>query len=179
MSLNLKKIKANFKKATTKKEVNEDLKALIAVPVYLLIPSILKLSGWTGLLASFGLTWGAGAAFDWPSVRRAAYGITAIHLFYAKMSGTFNSMLGVPPWRMGTTPTTTINGLQSNLRGYVARGYENGTINKQPALYRPAEAPVATDRQLSSGSRSLRGYTGKPAPRGGVDHFAPEPEFKY
>lgn len=100
-------IQRNLKKASTKREVNLDLWSLAAVPMWILPSTLLKLEAWPGLLCSFGLTWFAGAAFDKPSIRRAAFALAGVHLAYTTGTKAIQDLTGQPIWRMGGTATNT------------------------------------------------------------------------
>ncbi len=91
---------ANFKKATAQPAINESLWALLALPLWIVPSSVLKLTGWSGWAMSFATTWLAGALFDKPAIRYAAVGLGITQIGYTKMSGALND-IGIPPWRMG------------------------------------------------------------------------------
>jgi hypothetical protein len=99
-------IKANFKKSTKGPEVKSDAWALLAAPLWILPSSLLKLSGWAGLLASFAATWLTGAFFDIQGLRRGAWALGGTHLLYTKGSGFITGTLKIPLWDMYGAKTT-------------------------------------------------------------------------
>lgn len=98
--------KANWKKAISKKEINQTLWGGLGVVTYVVIPSIIKrltggaVDGWGGYAIASGGTFLAGALFDIPGLRYSAVALSLVHLAYAKFSNTM-SEIGIPVWRMG------------------------------------------------------------------------------
>ena len=147
-------IKANIKKATNKTEVKQDMTGLIAIPLYLIPATILRLSGWTGLIASFAVTWFTGAMFDIPSVRRNAWGMAGLHLVYGQGSGMINNLFGAPPWQIQGTGITGLRGLRG--MGAYNTPYNHMTLpdgsgNSLEIMARPAEAIEGNSYQGVSG----------------------------
>mgnify|MGYP001220249324 CR=1 FL=1 len=76
--------KANFKKGFSKPELMDDLQALAAAPMYIGIPSILGLSGWTAWLVGVGVPFIIGKATGLNQLSRSALALGLTHIIYVK-----------------------------------------------------------------------------------------------
>lgn len=93
-------IKQNLKTSVSKPELTDDLSALLAVVTWILPATFFGLNGYAGLATSFAATWGLGAMFNIPGMRRAAIALGGVQLTYALATPTIEKLLNKPIWRM-------------------------------------------------------------------------------
>ena len=90
----------NLKNSVKKDSLITDLSAVLTPITYVLIPSVLKLSGWTALAVGGLGTWLIGAMFKIDGMKAGAIGAMAVHVVYAKFSGELAEWK-MPVWRLG------------------------------------------------------------------------------
>lgn len=93
------KVGANFKHSLTKPELTDDVTAALSAVTWVLPATLLKLNGWLGFAVSFVTTWGIGAAFNIPGMRRGAFAIGATQLMYTHGSKFIEDTFSTPVWR--------------------------------------------------------------------------------
>jgi len=107
------RVKENLKHSMKPQELKDDASAALAVIPWLLIPTFFGITGWAGLGVAFASTWGLGAIFNVPGMRRGAVALGAVQLAYAYASGSVQDLLGKPLWRFdqggGVDPATVLS----------------------------------------------------------------------
>lgn len=101
-------------KAGLKKEPLKDnaIGAVVGGVLPIVIGTVLKLDGYTGWAASYLGTVLIGKALGYNSIATGALAVGTAHLVWTKGSDTVQSVLGNPPWRMGTgVATTAVSGV--------------------------------------------------------------------
>lgn len=93
-------LKAGFKKEPLKENA---IGAVVGGILPIVIGTVLKLDGYTGWAASYLGTMVLGKALGYNSIATGALSVGVAHLVWTKGSDTVQSVLGSPPWRMGTT----------------------------------------------------------------------------
>lgn len=171
-------IKQNLKHSMTKQELTDDVSALLAAVTWVLPSTLLNLNGYAGLGVAFASTWGLGALFNIPGLRRAAWALGAVQLVYTAGREPIETALEKPLWRMDETGgATTANGLAAAIQaGARMTQLPNGT-------YAPSyDADGMMDR-FSSGYtpdvlQGLKGYSdsyGSPAAVNSSPMFSTSP----
>lgn len=109
-------VKQNLKASVSKPELTDDLSALLAVVTWILPATILGFNSYAGLATSFAATWGLGALFNIPGMRRAAVALGGVQLTYALATPHIEKLLNKPIWRMdqgNSAPVTAVAASQS------------------------------------------------------------------
>jgi hypothetical protein len=103
-------INSNLKHSMSKQELTDDVSALLAAVTWIIPSTLLNLNGYAGLGVAFASTWGIGALFNIPGLRRAAWALGAVQLAYTAGREPMENLLGTSLWRMdeSATPTATI-----------------------------------------------------------------------
>lgn len=110
----------NFKKGFAKDELLQDLTGLIAVPLYTIIPSALRMTGFSGWAVATLVPYFIGKALGVYSISKAALAIGGVHLMYVYGDGILNAVSGDQgAWRLGepkvyspTATTSELNGVR-------------------------------------------------------------------
>lgn len=100
-------INSNLKHSMSKQELTDDVSALLAAVTWVLPSTLLNLNGYAGLGVAFASTWGIGALFNIPGLRRAAWALGAVQLAYTAGREPIENALGTSLWRMDESATTT------------------------------------------------------------------------
>lgn len=104
-------LKAGFKKEPLK---DNAIGAVVGGVLPIVIGTVLKLDGYTGWAASYLGTVVLGKALGYNSIATGALAVGTAHLVWTKGSDTVQSVLGNPPWRMGTgTASTAMSGVSN------------------------------------------------------------------
>jgi hypothetical protein len=163
-------IKQNLKHSMTKQELTDDVSALLAAVTWVLPSTLLNLNGYAGLGVAFASTWGLGALFNIPGLRRAAWALGAVQLVYTAGREPIEKALDKPLWRMDETGgETTTNGLAAAIQaGARMTQLPNGTYapsyDAMDGMMDRFSSSYATD--TLQGANGLQGYSddyGSPA----------------
>lgn len=130
----------NLKKSAAPKSLMGDAGGLIAAVCYLLIPTLLRLNGWTGLLVALGSTWLVGAATGNAAIRSSAFAMAGLHILYNKATPLITDTVGAP-WRLEEATVTTGTGGGVSDQYYLQPGSEIITT-PTGRLVTAADAPV-------------------------------------
>lgn len=143
-------INSNLKHSMSKQELTDDLSAVLAAATWILPSTILGLNSYAGLGVAFASTWGIGALFNIPGLRRAAWALGAVQLAYTAGRKPIEDLLDKPLWRMD----------------------ESGTVTQAE----PAETPtngLAAAMQAGARMTQLPNGTYAPSYDGMMDRFSP------
>lgn len=176
-------VKQNLKSSVSKPELTDDVSALLAVVTWILPATFFGLNGYAGLATSFGATWGLGALFNIPAMRRAAWALGGVQLAYTLATPTIESFVGKPIWRMdsgNSAPVVAIAPGQTPGTQGLANAIQAGA--RMTTLPNGTQAPSydgMMDR-FSSGytERGLEGYSadyGSPAATSNAPRFKSSP----
>jgi len=156
----------NIKGALNKESLVDSFSAALTPVIYIGVPSLLGLSGWTALAVGGLTTWMIGAAFKIPGMRAGAIGAMATHIAYAKLSGQLATW-GVPAWRLAdTAPNTDLNKPADTLPGAAGIGrlgnLRNGALQPGSRMVQFPQLPQQSvvSRPVQAQVAGLRGYNG-------------------
>ena len=100
-------INSNLKHSMSKQELTDDLSAVLAAATWILPSTLLGLNSYAGLGVAFASTWGIGALFNIPGLRRAAWALGAVQLAYTAGREPIENALNTTLWRMDESSSVT------------------------------------------------------------------------
>lgn len=158
-------IRQNFKHSVSKNELTDDATALLAVIPWILPATFFGLNGWMGLLVSFASTWGLGAMFNIPGLRRGAWALAAVQIVYANFSQTITDVTGKPVWRFDTQggvttlPTADISTQSPGVQGLAGAMQAGATLQRMPDGTYATAYPGIADRYVTGfPEQQLQGF---------------------
>ena len=158
-------VRQNFKHSVSKNELTDDATALLAVIPWILPATFFGLNGWMGLLVSFASTWGLGAAFNIPGLRRGAWALAAVQIVYANFSQQISDVVGKPVWRFDSNggvvslPTVDVNSQTPGVQGLASAMQAGASLQRMPDGTYGVAYPGVADRYVDSYPQSqLAGF---------------------
>jgi hypothetical protein len=154
-------INSNLKHSMSKQELTDDLSAVLAAATWVLPSTLLNLNGYAGLGVAFASTWGIGALFNIPGLRRAAWALGAVHLAYTAGRKPIEDLLGQPLWRMDETATVVEAAPASTTTGGLAAAMQAGARMTQlpNGTYAPSYDGMMDRFAPEYASTGLEGYS--------------------
>lgn len=161
--------KSNLRKATTGTRIKEDLSAVAVPLVYWTVPTLLNLSGWSGLAAGTISTWLVGALLDLPGMTSGAVATASTHVFHSYFRDEFVNLFGKEPWNFEPTSGATNDGYMYGLaEGQAMLPVPNGQGGYQyVSAYQPTDLPAGAamnDFYLTQGNGGMGDYYQPDAP---------------
>lgn len=105
---------ANLKKSAKANALKNDATGIVSAIPYVLIPTLLGLTGYAGLATATGVTWLLGALFNNQAIKASAFGVAGVHLLYTAGGSVIEDMIGKPLWRMESPAGATTAQQQLN-----------------------------------------------------------------
>lgn len=99
-------VKAKFQAATRKEDGVQFLHAAAAATIYVTLPTLLKQSGWMGMLTGFLGAWGYGVLVGSKGAQYGTFGVAAAHLWYTQGQSVVQSVTGTTIWRFDTATSS-------------------------------------------------------------------------
>ncbi len=132
--------KANLKRGFSKNELLSDLKSILAVPLYVGIPSIFKLSGWFGWTVGVSVPYILGKLLGMNEMSKGALAIGLTHLAYLYLDDPIKKINDVGIWELGTGKSMSDYGyLQNDTYGIgsINNSYMKQLPNGENIMYYP------------------------------------------
>jgi hypothetical protein len=145
----------------SKQELTDDVSALLAAATWVIPSTLLNLNGYAGLGVAFASTWGIGALFNIPGLRRAAWALGAVQLAYTAGREPIENLLGTSLWRMdeSATPTAAIPA-DSATNGLAAAMQAGARMTQLPnGTYAPSYDGMMDRFVPDYASTGLEGYS--------------------
>jgi len=173
-------INSNLKHSMSKQELTDDVSALLAAVTWVLPSTLLNLNGYAGLGVAFASTWGIGALFNIPGLRRAAWALGAVQLVYTAGREPIESALNTSLWRMDESASVTDAASGSSQTNGLMEAMQAGARMTQlpNGTYAPSYDGMMDRFSSDYATSSLEGYSegyNSPNAVGNAPMFASSP----
>jgi hypothetical protein len=172
-------INQNLKHSMSKQELTDDVSALLAAVTWILPSTLLNLNSYAGLGVAFASTWGIGALFNIPGLRRAAWALGAVQLAYTAGREPIEKALDKPLWRMDESNADGSSGGEQTQSGLAAAMQAGARMTQLPnGTYAPSYDGMMDRFVPDYATHSLEGYSddyGSPRAAGNSPMFSTSP----